>query len=355
MLARRGARTLMKGLFICRRGGEEILRAELQRTLPQIHHEIIGPGLVTAAITPEDSGLRPILAFSAQLLLNPQRLELASITAWARALTAALSEALNRDAGPWRLHIYPLSRGYEPTNERRAALIEQEVVKILKTRHRTILSRRLEDASSLTSAGLVQLALADASTGFLSVVTAEQARQFEHVLSPFAAGFVAVPIDKRPPSTAYRKVLEAQLRFGRRIGDGTSCVELGAAPGGWTHVLLEQGAVVTAIDRAPLRHDLMVHPRLTFRSGDAFDFVPAQPVEWLLSDVIAAPERSIQLIRSWVGQGWCRAFLVTVKFKGTGEYGLLEELKEWLRHYTRRFLLTQLVVNKNEVTVMGEL
>lgn len=345
----------MKGLFICRRGGEEILRAELQRTLPRSHHEVTGPGLVTAAIAPEDDGIRPILAFSSQLLMNPQQVKLPSITAWARALTETLGDKLGNEDEPWRLHVYPLSRGYEPTNERRAVLIEQEVVRILKARHRAILSRRLDDASPLTPAGLVQLALADAETGFLSILTAEQARQFEHALSPFPAGFVAVPIDKRPPSTAYRKLLEAQLRFGCRIGEAKRCVELGAAPGGWTHVLLDQGAVVTAIDRVPLRQDLMVHPRLTFRSADAFEFVPAQPVDWLLSDVIAAPERSIELIRSWVAEGWCRAFLVTVKFKGRGAYGLLEELKEWLRHHTRRFLLRQLVVNKNEVTVIGEL
>lgn len=79
---------------------------------------------------------------------------------------------------------------------------------------------------------------------------------------------------------------------------------------------MQRGARVIAVDRSPLRDDLMRSPRVTFHQGDAFRFVPEAPVDWLLCDVIAAPERSIGLVLEWVRERRCRYFVVTIKFKG---------------------------------------
>ena len=45
---------------------------------------------------------------------------------------------------------------------------------------------------------------------------------------------------------------------------------------------------------------------LNIGRGDAFKFVPEAPVDWLLCDVIAAPERSVALVLDWVRQRRCR-------------------------------------------------
>jgi 23S rRNA (cytidine2498-2'-O)-methyltransferase len=92
-------------------------------------------------------------------------------------------------------------------------------------------------------------------------------------------------------------------------------VDLGAAPGSWTYLALNRGAHVTAVDRSPLRQDLMNHPRLRFMRGDAFQFKPPLPVDWLLCDVVAAPERSAELLLRWLRNRWCRHFVVTLKLK----------------------------------------
>jgi len=107
------------------------------------------------------------------------------------------------------------------------------------------------------------------------------------------------------------------------------------------------------VDRAPLRADLMAHNGLTFQRGDAFTFEPSQPVDWLLCDVIAAPERTIALLLRWLQRKQAKQFVVTIKFKGTEDYKLLEPLKHALPGLCADFYLTHLSANKNEVCAFG--
>jgi hypothetical protein len=45
--------------------------------------------------------------------------------------------------------------------------------------------------------------------------------------------------------------------------------------------------------------------------------------------------------------------VVTIKFKGTEEYGILERLKHAMPPLTDEFYLTRLCANKNEVCAFG--
>ena len=110
-----------------------------------------------------------------------------------------------------------------------------------------------------------------------------------------------------------------------------------------------------AVDRSPLREDLMQHPALEFVRGDAFKFEPPEQVDWLLCDVVAPPELIIQLLQTWIARRWCRKLCVTIKFRGTSEYAVLEPLKAWLAAERAEFVMRRLTNNKNEVTVAGEL
>jgi 23S rRNA (cytidine2498-2'-O)-methyltransferase len=110
---------------------------------------------------------------------------------------------------------------------------------------------------------------------------------------------------------------------------------------------------VLAVDRAPLRDDLMGHPAVRFQRGDAFSFRPAEPVDWLLCDVIAAPERSIELLLDWLRHRRARCFVVTIKFKGQDDYAKLERLKHALPPLCAEFGLTRLCANKNEACAFG--
>ena len=225
---------------------------------------------------------------------------------------------------------------------------------LLRKKRRHLL-RTLEasEAPFRETTSLVQLLLTAPDAGFLSVATAPLSWHLRRCVWPFPKGEVPVASDKAAPSRAFAKLVEAEQRLGLRIAAGETCVDLGACPGSWSYVALNRGARVIAVDRSPLREDLMANPRMAFHSGDAFKFTPDATVDWLLCDVIAAPERSVELVLNWVRSRRCRRFIVTIKFKGDGDYAKLEPLKHTLPSLCEEFFLTRLCANKNEACVAG--
>jgi 23S rRNA (cytidine2498-2'-O)-methyltransferase len=167
--------------------------------------------------------------------------------------------------------------------------------------------------------------------------------------------------DKRPPSRAYRKLEEALLWMGEGPKAGQVCVDLGAAPGGWSHVALSRGARVIAVDRAPVEPPVRGHRGLTMVVGNAFTYEPPparRPVDWLLCDVICEPARTIELLRRWLSGPdgpWCRRLVVTVKFKGQAGYAaVLDEVRAVLDAAgCPQWRIKHLHHNKNEVTVLA--
>ena len=109
-----------------------------------------------------------------------------------------------------------------------------------------------------------------------------------------------------------------------------------------------------------LSFQVMRSRQLEFRSGDAFRFQPPRPVDWLLCDVIAAPERTAALLLEWLRRGWCRYFAVTLKV-GEGQMTggercgmeVLADLKCELPPLARELFLTRLCANKREVCAFG--
>ena len=146
--------------------------------------------------------------------------------------------------------------------------------------------------------------------------------------SPFVNGEVAFVEDRAgPPSRAYLKLWEALTRLGRYPAPGETCLDLGAAPGGWTWALARLGARVTAVDKAPLATEVATMPGVTVRAESAFALDPAReaPVEWLFSDVICYPARLLALVRRWIAAGTARHLVCTVKFQGMTDHDVVAE------------------------------
>jgi 23S rRNA (cytidine2498-2'-O)-methyltransferase len=122
-----------------------------------------------------------------------------------------------------------------------------------------------------------------------------------------------------PPSRAYLKLWEALVRFGRWPTAGETCLDLGAAPGGWTWVLASLGADVTAVDKAPLDPAVAAMPGVIERLDSAFGMAP-ENVDWLFSDVVAYPDRLLALVRRWIDAGAARYIVCTIKFQGPTDH-----------------------------------
>lgn len=371
-------------LFLSAAGDDAGLLAELGRGEPAWLGRVERPGLVALDLPPAAEVL-PALALARQTFLNAERVAAPSVNSWARAIVERLLSQLSDDQ-PWRLHVLPHYGVYRPERmgarawhsvKRRGDLKREEMVvpegqaasgagdnrcqwvaaavrDLLKERRRHLL-KSLRDESSLFTANdsLVQVLLTSPEQGWLSVALAPRPQVWRQLVSPFRAGELAVAVDKAAPSRAFAKLVEAEQRLGRRIEAGECCVDLGAAPGGWSYVALERGARVTAVDRSPLREDLLRHPRLTFVRGDAFTYRPERPVDWLICDVIADPERTLEMLLDWLRRGAMRWFVVTLKLKGAGDYPKLDRLKRELPGLAEDWFLTHLCANKGEVCVFG--
>ncbi len=138
--------------------------------------------------------------------------------------------------------------------------------------------------------------------------------------SPFPGGECQFMEDRAgPPSRAYLKLWEALTRLGVWPLAGQSCLDLGAAPGGWTWALARLGATVTAVDKAPLDPAVEAMPGVTLIRESALALGP-QPVDWLFREVGAYPDRLLRLVQRWIGAGAPRRVVCTVKFQGEADW-----------------------------------
>lgn len=335
-------------LFLAEPDTSPFLADELRRAAPDAaQREIEGLGI---AADLKLEGL--LLAFARQTLPDAVEIHAASINAWADRIIEATA-GIFPDDQPWRLHLWP-QYGEGKAGLHRCELIHASLEERLKKRRRKLLRSLVEsDAVFDAQTSLVQCILTSPETGWISTSLAPQPYALRSLISSFSRGEVPLADDKSAPSRAFTKLVESEQRLGRQIERGQTCVDLGASPGSWSYVPIQRGANVLAIDRSELREDLMRNPRLHFQVADAFKYKPPQTVDWLVCDVIAAPQRSIDLLLEWLREKRMHNFIVTIKFKGHDEYPLLDILKREAPPLCAEFHLTRLCANKNEVCAFG--
>ena len=138
--------------------------------------------------------------------------------------------------------------------------------------------------------------------------------------SPFINGECRFEEDHiGPPSRAYLKLWEALALLRIWPGPGDVCLDLGAAPGGWTWAVAQLGAAVTGVDKAPPDPRVAALPGVSWRMESAFGLAPFA-VDWLFSDVIAYPERLFTLINGWIATHPPRHAVCTLKFQGETDH-----------------------------------
>lgn len=141
--------------------------------------------------------------------------------------------------------------------------------------------------------------------------------------NPFPNGEPTFVEDRHgPPSRAYLKLWEVFARLRRQPGPGDRCLDLGAAPGGWTWLLARDGAEVVAVDKAPLHPGVAALPNVAWQEGSAFALDPDEvgPVDWWCSDIVAYPDRLLDLVTRWLASGLVRNLVCTVKFQGPTDH-----------------------------------
>jgi 23S rRNA (cytidine2498-2'-O)-methyltransferase len=336
-------------LFLCSAGSEPALAAELARASAPARQ--VAPGVV-------ETGDAPLVdpVFARQALPGARLVEGGSVRALAEGSFGAVEAAIDAWPGPFVVHA--LAHAEPPPGlASRAELVAREALALFGARRRRASRRQrtIEEAAAGFDGSwlLVQILALGRDRFAVSAAPPRPLASGGLDLARWPGGDAPVEIDRAPPSRAYQKLEEAFAWMGAAPRAGETCVDLGAAPGGWTATALKRGARVVAVDRAPLAPPLPRHPNVASVIGNAFTYLPAAPVDWLLCDVVCEPPRSLALCDSWLSGGLCRNLVVTVKFKGQAGYGVLAELPPLFERVRPAFArVKQLAHNKNEVTVM---
>ncbi|HIW73724.1 MAG TPA: methyltransferase domain-containing protein [Firmicutes bacterium] len=156
-------------------------------------------------------------------------------------------------------------------------------------------------------------------------------------------------------SRAEFKLLEAMEAFSLSFPPQGRALDLGAAPGGWTKVLLEQGLRVTAVDPAALDSRLAEEPRVEHFRGLAQDFprVGQPAFDLLVNDMRMEPAESAEIV---CGLADCLSpdGLVVMTFKLPAKKRT-EAIRRGFAALEKRFRVEyarQLFHNRSEITVV---
>eukprot|EP00984_Skeletonema_dohrnii_P038740 scaffold42321_cov161-Skeletonema_dohrnii-CCMP3373.AAC.2 len=249
----------------------------------------------------------------------------------------------------------------KPVMQHRSDKIGEEIAKMTKKMFPA--ARKAATEEDPSTRWLLQVMLQSPNIAVASLVECQKKGPGQNAYWPnyvHPLGLAKVDIVEKMPSSAYRKLMEGiecmKIAPKPKL---TTVVDLGACPGGWTSVMRRLGCYVVAVDRSELDAVLMRDDMVEFIKGDAFTFEPKmaginkEQDCWMISDVIAYPERCTELLQRWCEGRWASNMIVTMKFQG-GEPDL-DELDNAIKVVQRlgyNCRVKHFFNNKNEVTFM---
>lgn len=290
-------------VFLSRSGSEDDLADELGKEA-----EVMNEGVVACPNRrrrPDATYEEP--AFARQAMTLEAVLESGGPEEIADATFQAMQRRRPKKGAPWRWNLQIVAAdGRDPHDPRRD--LAQALNEILPD----ALDTRLDPAFRESGGGadeaqrLVQVWVVDEDTVLIGVTVATEA------MSRDPAGKPRLRRPEDAVSRAGLKLDEAIRWLGVGPDKGDRCVDLGAAPGGWTQVAIGRGAHVVAIDPANMKVDFPPK-RLTHLKQSAFDYAPEETLDWLLCDMAWRPLEVAKLMGKWGRRGWARQAIVNFK------------------------------------------
>ncbi|MCB1069618.1 MAG: hypothetical protein KDL31_04630 [Kiritimatiellae bacterium] len=175
---------------------------------------------------------------------------------------------------------------------------------------------------------------------------------------PYPGGIIRLKFDSRAPSRSYLKLEEAFQRMGREPTTGQWVVDLGAAPGGWTHACLKRGARVQAVDHGPMKIVSELRQNLRIVKSNGITYTPEAhqlPVDWLVADMLIPPGTALGLIKHWLGNHRCRHAVINIKLPQQNPYQAVRPIASWLQRQARgyQWSMKNLHHDRREITLMA--
>ncbi|TZF90736.1 23S rRNA (cytidine(2498)-2'-O)-methyltransferase RlmM [Cognatilysobacter lacus] len=137
--------------------------------------------------------------------------------------------------------------------------------------------------------------------------------------SPFPMGIPRLRANPQAPSRSALKLEEAFLTLldaderTAWLNDNYVAADLGAAPGGWSWVLMRHGLRVTSVDNGPMAQHLLDSGRVEHLRADGFVWHPKRMLDWMVCDMVEQPRRVAERMATWLREGWCRHTVFNLK------------------------------------------
>ncbi|WP_028561156.1 SAM-dependent methyltransferase [Paenibacillus pinihumi] len=176
------------------------------------------------------------------------------------------------------------------------------------------------------------------------------------LLSDWPGGAVRFQREESQVSRAKFKLLEAERTFGLNLAHYSHALDIGAAPGGWTSLLLERGLQVTAIDPAELHPSLISNRRLTYLKKNASEvkFSP-DSFDLLVCDMSWSPMQMCKLVLdlsdALASGGYA---IITVKLMHRKPLQTIRDVMQKLQEVFEIRKAKQLFHNRDEITLLLE-
>ncbi|AXK72602.1 23S rRNA (cytidine(2498)-2'-O)-methyltransferase RlmM [Lysobacter sp. TY2-98] len=134
--------------------------------------------------------------------------------------------------------------------------------------------------------------------------------------------------------------------------------DLGAAPGGWSWVLMRNGVRVISVDNGPLAQHLLDSGRVEHLRADGFVWHPKRTLDWMVCDMVEQPRRVAERMATWLREGWCRRTVFNLKLPMKKRW---DETRQCLALFERdvgqpvEWRAKQLYHDREEITVFARL
>lgn len=320
-------------LFVtCQLGAEAAVKHEIARDWPALRFAYSRPGFLTFKLPPghklaEDFELGSAFARAYGFSLGPaaaptpgERAELA----WKLAAVLPIE----------RLHVWSRDtapaghRGYEPgptaaAAEARAALLAVRTTTPIggKSSGARFRSEPTAEPGDL----VLDCVLLGPEQWWIGYHRAKG------LTSRYAGGCLPIEAPPHAVSRAYAKMAEALAWSALPLRPGQRIVEIGAAPGGAAQALLDAGLVVTGVDPAEIRPEVLANPRFTHvrKRGAEVRRREFRGFRWLAADLNVAPQYTLDTVEAIVTHPEVdlRGLLLTLKLP---DWELAEELPAYL-------------------------
>lgn len=249
--------------------------------------------------------------------------------------------------------VKPLGEGLRPCTA--VAVQVRELTSGALPASRSLLRERLDEwvrasGSEPVTSGAGQVLSVTGADGRIWVGLSTPAEN----LSDWPGGEIRFRREEEQISRARFKLLEAFATWEIPAAPGDDGLDLGAAPGGWTSLLLEKGLRVTAVDTGELAPALLGHKGLTFlrQNVEGVEFPPAA-FDLITCDISWNPLNTARLVARLGPASRPGAHLVlTVKLMLANPTRTIRLVGEALQQEYRLLATRQLFHNRDEVTML---